>query len=94
MSDGDVGFEKRNELAATLSSRGDVNSLPRIDPEKLRARLYAKPDVHVNPQRGIKFTGRTPAQLKKVHIYRLVTAMAPPWEIKGAMDPHDVQLCV
>lgn len=68
MSGENVGFGKRNGPTASLNQRLDVKSLPHIDPEKLRARLYAKPEVHVNPQQGMRFTGRTAAQLKKVEI--------------------------
>ena len=40
-------------------------SLPGIDENELRARIYAKPQLKPNP-RALKFSGPTPVQLKKV----------------------------
>ena len=49
------------------NGRTDGFSLPGIDENELRARIYAKPQLKPNP-RALKFSGPTPVQLKKVSI--------------------------
>lgn len=46
-------------------ANNDGFSLPGIDENELRARIYAKPQLKPNP-RALKFRGPTPVQLKKV----------------------------
>ena len=57
---------RKSDSKGGLSSPLDLRLLPQIDPEKLRARLYAKPDVHVNPRAGLQFPKQTAAQIRKV----------------------------
>ena len=45
--------------------RSDAFSLPGIDENELRARIYAKPQLKPNPK-ALRFSGPTPVQLKKV----------------------------
>ena len=47
--------------------RSDAFSLPGIDENELRARIYAKPQLKPNP-RALRFSGPTPVQLKKVRL--------------------------
>lgn len=47
--------------------RSDAFSLPGIDENELRARIYAKPQLKPNP-RALRFSGPTPVQLKKVSL--------------------------
>ena len=47
------------------NGRSDGFSLPGIDENELRARIYAKPQLKPNP-RALRFSGPTPVQLKKV----------------------------
>ncbi|XP_058967936.2 dynein axonemal heavy chain 6 [Pocillopora verrucosa] len=44
--------------------RSDAFSLPGIDENELRARIYAKPQLKPNPK-ALRFSGPTPVQLKK-----------------------------
>lgn len=45
--------------------RSDAFSLPGIDENELRARIYAKPQLKPNAK-ALRFSGPTPVQLKKV----------------------------
>ena len=47
------------------NGRPDGFSLPGIDQNELRARIYAKPQLKPNP-RALRFSGPTPVQRKKV----------------------------
>lgn len=49
------------------NARSDAFSLPGIDENELRARIYAKPQLKPNP-RALRFSGPTPVQLKKVSL--------------------------
>ena len=48
--------------------RSDAFSLPGIDENELRSRIYAKPQLKPNP-RALRFSGPTPVQLKKVRLF-------------------------
>lgn len=69
--------------------RSDAFSLPGIDENELRARIYAKPQLKPNPK-ALRFSGPTPVQLKKVSSsvkYLLHVAIFPNY---GRAEEHNI----
>lgn len=65
MAENTVGPLTNGTRKPTNNPRSDAFSLPGIDQNKLRARIYAKSQLAPHPN-ALRFTGRTPVQEKKV----------------------------
>ena len=65
MTQNGVGGLTNGLKASSNQSRNGPISLPGVDEEKLKARIYAKPELKPHSN-ALRFNGRTPVQDRKV----------------------------